>query len=123
VSPRCCAHTAPNLARQQTGDARLVAAYLAHADLSIVSRYAHVAGDELHEAAATLPDLSAAAAAGRRASATRGGTMAGPACGKVFLVSALIHRKKGRDCPRCGRSHAKVHGGAMSGGTAWIKSD
>jgi site-specific recombinase XerD len=40
--------------RQQTGDARLVAAYLGHADLSTVSRYAHVAEDELHDAAAAL---------------------------------------------------------------------
>ncbi len=35
-------------------DARLVAAYLGHADLSTVSRYAHVADGELHEAAETL---------------------------------------------------------------------
>lgn len=40
--------------RQQTGDARLVAAYLGHSDLSTVSRYAHVAADELHDAAAAL---------------------------------------------------------------------
>jgi integrase/recombinase XerC len=47
-------HTAATWLRQQTGDARLVAAYLGHADLSTVSRYAHVAEDELHEAAAVL---------------------------------------------------------------------
>jgi site-specific recombinase XerD len=40
--------------RQETGDARLVAAYLGHADLSTVSRYAHVAPAELHQAAAML---------------------------------------------------------------------
>jgi len=39
-------------------DARLVAAYLGHADLSTVSRYAHVAEDELHEAAAALAGRS-----------------------------------------------------------------
>src|SRR3954471_19452269 len=33
---------------------RLVAAYLGHADLSTVSRYAHVATDELHDAAAAI---------------------------------------------------------------------
>jgi hypothetical protein len=39
---------------QATGDACLVAAYLGHADLSTVSRYAHVAADELHGAAALI---------------------------------------------------------------------
>jgi NAD-dependent SIR2 family protein deacetylase len=28
-------------------------------------------------------------------------------CGKVFLVSAVLHRK-GRSCPACGRCTAKV---------------
>jgi len=37
--------------RQETGDARLVAAYLGHADLSTVNRHAHVAPQELHGAA------------------------------------------------------------------------
>jgi site-specific recombinase XerD len=46
--------------RQQTGDARLVAAYLGHSDLSTVSRYAHVAEDELHDAAAALATRAAA---------------------------------------------------------------
>jgi site-specific recombinase XerD len=54
-------HTAATWLRQQTGDARLVAAYLGHADLSTVSRYAHVASDELHQAAAALGDRVAAA--------------------------------------------------------------
>ena len=44
-----------------------------------------------------------------------------PECGKVFLVSAPLHRN-GRDCPGCGRSHAEVAGGAKSGGTAWIET-
>lgn len=47
-------HTAATWLRQQTGDARLVAAYLGHSDLSTVSRYAHVADGELHEAAAAI---------------------------------------------------------------------
>src|SRR5439155_18438104 len=36
-------HTAATWLRQELGDARLVAEYLGHADLSTVSRYAHVA--------------------------------------------------------------------------------
>ena len=54
VTAHTLRHTAATWLRQQTGDARLVAAYLGHADLSTVSRYAHVAADELHEAAAAL---------------------------------------------------------------------
>jgi integrase/recombinase XerC len=54
VTAHTLRHTAATWLRQQTGDARLVAAYLGHADLSTVSRYAHVAEDELHEAAAVL---------------------------------------------------------------------
>lgn len=40
--------------REDTGDARLVAEYLGHADLSTVSRYAHVAAPELQTAADSL---------------------------------------------------------------------
>jgi integrase len=54
VTAHTLRHTAATWLRQQTGDARLVAAYLGHADLSTVSRYAHVAEDELHDAAAML---------------------------------------------------------------------
>jgi integrase/recombinase XerC len=54
VTAHTLRHTAATWLRQQTGDARLVAAYLGHADLSTVSRYAHVAADELHDAAAAL---------------------------------------------------------------------
>jgi len=54
VTAHTLRHTAATWLRQQTGDARLVAAYLGHADLSTVSRYAHVAEMELYEAAATL---------------------------------------------------------------------
>lgn len=54
VTAHTLRHTAATWLRQETGDARLVAAYLGHADLSTVSRYAHVAPDELHEAAATI---------------------------------------------------------------------
>jgi len=54
VTPHTLRHTAATWLRQQTGDARLVAAYLGHSDLSTVSRYAHVAPDELHAAAAAI---------------------------------------------------------------------
>jgi integrase len=54
VTAHTLRHTAATWLRQQTGDARLVAAYLGDADLSTVSRYAHVAEDELHDAAAML---------------------------------------------------------------------
>ena len=54
VTAHTLRHTAATWLRQQTGDARLVAAYLGHADLSTVSRYAHVAEHELHDAAAAL---------------------------------------------------------------------
>jgi integrase len=51
-------HTAATWLRQATGDSRLVAEYLGHADLSTVARYAHVASDELHAAAEALADDS-----------------------------------------------------------------
>ena len=51
VTAHTLRHTAATWLRQRTGDARLVAAYLGHADLSTVSRYAHVAPAELHSAA------------------------------------------------------------------------
>lgn len=54
VTAHTLRHTAATWIRQQTGDARLVAAYLGHADLSTVSRYAHVADGELHDAAAAI---------------------------------------------------------------------
>jgi site-specific recombinase XerD len=54
VTAHTLRHTAATWLRQATGDARLVAEFLGHADLSTVSRYAHVAPDELHEAAARL---------------------------------------------------------------------
>ena len=43
-----------------------------------------------------------------------------PVCGKVFIVSGIIHRGE-RDCPQCGRSKGKVKGGKKSGGTASIE--
>jgi hypothetical protein len=54
VTAHTLRHTAATWLRQQTGDARLVAAYLGHADLSTVSRYAHVADEELHSAAGAI---------------------------------------------------------------------
>jgi site-specific recombinase XerD len=54
VTAHTLRHTAATWLRQSNADARLVAEYLGHADLSTVSRYAHVANDELHAAAQTL---------------------------------------------------------------------
>jgi hypothetical protein len=48
-----------------------VAAYLGHSDLSTVSRYAHVAEDELHEPAGALAALSATDAAASLGAAAR----------------------------------------------------
>ncbi len=56
VTAHTLRHTAATWLRQATGDARLVAEYLGHADLSTVSRYAHVAHDELHAAATALAE-------------------------------------------------------------------
>ncbi len=54
VTAHTLRHTAATWLRQDTGDARLVAEYLCHADLSTVSRYAHVAARELQTAADSL---------------------------------------------------------------------
>jgi len=54
VTAHTLRHTAATWLRQSTGDARLVAAYLGHVDLSTVSRYSHVASAELHTAAAAI---------------------------------------------------------------------
>ncbi|MBB5060526.1 Zn finger protein HypA/HybF involved in hydrogenase expression [Granulicella aggregans] len=35
------------------------------------------------------------------------------ACGKVFLVSQILHRK-GRSCPQCGLTHALVKGAEVA---------
>jgi integrase/recombinase XerC len=67
VTAHTLRHTAATWLRQQTGDARLVAAYLGHADLSTVSRYAHVAVDELHAAARVIADRAVVASSVRPA--------------------------------------------------------
>jgi integrase/recombinase XerC len=54
VTAHTLRHTAATWLRQETGDARLVAEYLGHADLSTVSRYAHIAPEDLHQGAAAL---------------------------------------------------------------------
>jgi len=56
VTAHTLRHTAATWLRQATGDTRLVAEYLGHADLSTVARYAHVATEELHAAAEALAD-------------------------------------------------------------------
>jgi integrase/recombinase XerC len=59
VTAHTLRHTAATWLRQATGDTRLVAEYLGHADLSTVSRYAHVASEEMHTAVQTLADRAA----------------------------------------------------------------
>ena len=56
VTAHTLRHTAATWLREATGDTRLVAEYLGHADLSTVARYAHVAEDELHAAARVLAE-------------------------------------------------------------------
>lgn len=63
-------HTAATWLREATGDTRLVAEYLGHADLSTVSRYAHVADEELHTAAQALADHVSGAPASPRLEAS-----------------------------------------------------
>lgn len=58
VSVHTLRHTAATWLRQETGDARLVAEYLGHADLTTVSRYAHVAAEELREGAEAIAQLA-----------------------------------------------------------------
>jgi integrase/recombinase XerC len=60
VTAHTLRHTAATWLRQELGDTRLVAEYLGHADLSTVSRYAHVERDELFEAAGRLEELAVA---------------------------------------------------------------
>jgi integrase/recombinase XerC len=66
VTAHTLRHTAATWLRQQTGDARLVAEFLGHADLSTVSRYAHVADTELHNAAAAIDQRAAPTAPSAR---------------------------------------------------------
>lgn len=54
VTAHTLRHTAATWLRQDTGDTRLVAEHLGHADLSTVARYTHVAATELHDAADRL---------------------------------------------------------------------
>ena len=58
VTAHTLRHTAATWLRHATGDTRLVAEYLGHADLSTVHRYAHVAGEELDAAAARIAEVA-----------------------------------------------------------------
>lgn len=58
VTAHTLRHTAATWLRQEMGDTRLAAEYLGHADLSTVSRYAHVDREELHSAAGRLEKLA-----------------------------------------------------------------
>lgn len=63
VTAHTLRHTAATWLRHATGDTRLVAEYLGHADLSTVHRYAHVAGEELDAAAAKIAETAGLGAA------------------------------------------------------------
>ncbi len=63
-------HTAATWLRR-AGDTRLVAEYLGHADLSTVSRYAHVDREELYSAAGRLEKLAIPEGRHRKREATR----------------------------------------------------
>jgi len=58
VTAHTLRHTAATWLRQELGDARLVAEYLGHSDLSTVSRYAHVAREELVSATGRLEAIA-----------------------------------------------------------------
>jgi integrase/recombinase XerC len=58
VTAHTLRHTAATWLRQEMGDTRLAAEYLGHADISTVSRYAHVERVELYEAAGRLERLA-----------------------------------------------------------------
>ncbi|MGI9110827.1 MAG: tyrosine-type recombinase/integrase [Gaiellaceae bacterium] len=58
VTAHTLRHTVATWLRQELCDTRLVAEYLGHADLSTVSRYAHVAREELFAAAGRLEFLA-----------------------------------------------------------------
>jgi integrase/recombinase XerC len=72
VTAHMLRHTAATWLRQQTGDARLVAEYLGHADLSTVTRYAHVAPAELRDAAQAIANQAGIDATDLIASASDG---------------------------------------------------
>jgi len=56
VTAHTLRHTAATWLRQATGDTRLIAEYLGHADLSTVSRYTHVTSERMHLAVQALAD-------------------------------------------------------------------
>jgi integrase/recombinase XerC len=62
VTAHTLRHTGATWLREETADARLVAEYLGHADLSTVSRYTHVTEPELRRAAATIERIACSAA-------------------------------------------------------------
>ena len=45
-----------------------------------------------------------------------------PVCGKVFIVSSLLH-PDGRECPACRKSVGRVKGGRESQGEATLEWD
>ncbi|HWY90226.1 MAG TPA: tyrosine-type recombinase/integrase [Solirubrobacteraceae bacterium] len=71
VTAHTLRHTSATWLRQATGDTRLVAEYLGHADLSTVSRYAHVASEEMHAAVQALADQAGVSPTQERPQAPR----------------------------------------------------
>jgi integrase/recombinase XerD len=97
VTPHTLRHTAATWLRQATGDARLVAEYLGHADLSTVSRYTHIATTELHDAAEAM--------------ATRAGLKPGSSVEASRHGGAAGEQGRGRCRDRVG-DEARARGGA-----------
>ena len=42
-----------------------------------------------------------------------------PLCGKVFLVSGLLHQRSGRDCPSCTKSTGRVSKDGQTASIEW----
>ncbi len=92
-------HTAATWLRQATGDARLVAEYLGHADLSTVHRYAHVAPGELDAAASAIAahaGLPSSAAAASFAAAARSDAGEPPSESRAPEPSGSLEIAEGR---------------------------
>lgn len=83
--------TAATWLRQATGDTRLVTEYLGHADLSTVSRYVHLASEEMRAVVQTLADRACVSFAPTRPA---GGTT--PA--KTARRNERAHRAHGPAC-------------------------
>jgi hypothetical protein len=97
VTAHTLRHSAATWLRQETGDARLVAAHLGHADLSTVSRYAHVAPEELHLAADVIAARTARAEPESTAERAAGPEPAGRMAGAGEILRRMVVRRRGAD--------------------------